>query len=272
MNFSLHEMVEEVVRKAETQARANFAEIEKTASDASADSEVDSDLDIDFDEIEKTAEAIEGLAELLSNGEETQVKTAGDSGSGGPAPSKEEPKTTESKDGKQNYETGQAKSQPKSSGEEKVVGGGTNHVKTEPSGHIDSEQPQISGTKSKSAAQRVAIKERILAKLGGAPEGGDRPGVTAAGEGTKATGKAAAMFGKLDGKASFSKGDAKKLVKGDLGKVLKEPALSKATDPVLHNNLRNTSKAGVKIAGSLKDVVRERLAGAMNREEEQTDA
>lgn len=266
MNISLHEMVEEVVRNAQAQARANFDEFDKTASVISED--VDASIgDIDLEEIEKVAEAVDGFIDVLSSGGEFQVKVAGDSGSGGPGPAKDEPKTTESKDGKQNYETGKAKSQPKASGENKVEGGGSNHVHTEPSGHIDSEQPQISGGKSKSAAQRAAIKERILAKLGGAPEGGDRPGVTAAGEGTKATGKAAAMFGKLDGKASFSKGDAKKLVKPDLAKVLKEPALSKASDPVLHNNLRNASKAGVKIAGSLKDVVRGRLADAMNREE-----
>ena len=266
MNISLHEMVEEVVRNAEAQAQANFDDFEKTASDVSDVPGTAID-EIDLEEIEKVAEAVEGFIDVLSSGGELQVKVAGDSGSGGPAPGKDEPATVETKDGKPNYETGKAKSQPKSSGEEKAVGGGTNHVATAPSGHIDSEQPQISGTKSKSAASREAIKERILAKLGGAPEGGDRPGVTAAGEGTKATGKAAAMFGKLDGKASFSKGDAKKLVKPDLAKVLKEPALSKASDPVLHNNLRNASKAGVKIAGSMKDVVRTRLADAMNREE-----
>lgn len=45
-----------------------------------------------------------------------------------------------------------------------------------------------------------------------------------------------------------TKGDAKGPVKQQLHEVLEEPALSSSTDPVLEENLRNTGKAGVKIA------------------------
>lgn len=47
-----------------------------------------------------------------------------------------------------------------------------------------------------------------------------------------------------------TKGDAKGPVKTQLSEVLDEPALSSSTDPVLRNNLQNTGKAGVKIAGA----------------------
>jgi hypothetical protein len=47
-----------------------------------------------------------------------------------------------------------------------------------------------------------------------------------------------------------TKGDAKGPVKSQLSEVLDEPALSSSTDPVLGNNLQNTGKAGVKIAGA----------------------
>ncbi len=47
-----------------------------------------------------------------------------------------------------------------------------------------------------------------------------------------------------------TKGSAKGPVKTQLSEVLEEPALSSSTDPVLENNLRNTGKAGVKIAAA----------------------
>jgi hypothetical protein len=47
-----------------------------------------------------------------------------------------------------------------------------------------------------------------------------------------------------------TKGDAKGPVKTQLSEVLEEPALSSSTDSVLENNLRNTGKAGVKIAAA----------------------
>jgi hypothetical protein len=47
-----------------------------------------------------------------------------------------------------------------------------------------------------------------------------------------------------------TKGDAKGPVKSQLSEVLEEPALSSSTDPVLEENLRNTGKAGVKIAAA----------------------
>lgn len=47
-----------------------------------------------------------------------------------------------------------------------------------------------------------------------------------------------------------TKGDAKGPVKTQLSEVLEEPALTSSTDSVLGDNLRNTGKAGVKIAAT----------------------
>lgn len=49
---------------------------------------------------------------------------------------------------------------------------------------------------------------------------------------------------------SMTKGEAKGPQKTQLGQVLDEPALSPKTDTVLKQNLRNTGKAGVKIAAA----------------------
>lgn len=49
---------------------------------------------------------------------------------------------------------------------------------------------------------------------------------------------------------NYTKGDAKGPQKTQLKEVLEEPALNSSTDSVLEQNLQNTGKAGVKIAGA----------------------
>lgn len=58
------------------------------------------------------------------------------------------------------------------------------------------------------------------------------------------------LIGSNQAAIDATKGDAKGPVKTQLSEVLEEPALSSSTDPVLENNLRNTGKAGVKIAAA----------------------
>ena len=109
-------------------------------------------------------------------------------------------------------------------------------------------------------ADREELKRAILEKLG---SGVDNPpkiankassgpeGASVAGEGPSGSGPGGhELVGAVEKAISYTKGDAKKGVKADLAKVLDHPALSKAKDPVLHENLQNASKAGVKIAGT----------------------
>lgn len=58
------------------------------------------------------------------------------------------------------------------------------------------------------------------------------------------------LIGSNQAAIDATKGDAKGPVKTQLSEVLEEPALSSSTDPVLEENLRNTGKAGVKIAAA----------------------
>lgn len=60
----------------------------------------------------------------------------------------------------------------------------------------------------------------------------------------------------------FTKRDAKKLVVNPLKEVLDQPALSAKHDSKLQENLRNTDKAGVKIAGSAVKARLQKIASA----------
>ncbi len=60
------------------------------------------------------------------------------------------------------------------------------------------------------------------------------------------------LIGSNQAAIDATKGDAKGPVKTQLSEVLEEPALSSSTDPVLDDNLRNTGKAGVKIAAAAR--------------------
>lgn len=135
------------------------------------------------------------------------------------------------------------------------------------------EQPPAKKTKHASAAQ--IAKEKILAKLAGedvmksniSAKGGANP---LAGKGQLTTTDSSQPSPKQPGDAvggSFgnsarsliasnqaainaTKGQAKGPVKSQLREVLDEPALSPKTDTTLQQNLRNTGKAGVKIAAA----------------------
>jgi len=104
-------------------------------------------------------------------------------------------------------------------------------------------------------ATRDQLKAAILEKLGSGLDSppsisqtttSGPPGVSASGEGPKApTSGGYGLVSSVDKAQDYTKGDAKKLVKSDLAKVLSHPAFS---DPVLKEKLQNTSKAGVKMA------------------------
>lgn len=63
------------------------------------------------------------------------------------------------------------------------------------------------------------------------------------------------LIGSNQAAIDATKRDAKGPVKSQLSEVLEEPALSSSTDPVLNENLRNTGKAGVKIAAAAREAL-----------------
>jgi hypothetical protein len=58
------------------------------------------------------------------------------------------------------------------------------------------------------------------------------------------------MIDSNDAARDYTKREAKAEPKEQMGEVLDEPAQKKSTDPVLQNNLSNTSEAGVKISAA----------------------
>lgn len=68
------------------------------------------------------------------------------------------------------------------------------------------------------------------------PQGGDR-----------------SMIGSSAAATNYTKGQAKATPKRMMGQVLDEPALSRATDSKLHENLKNTQAAGVKISSAQRE-------------------
>ena len=89
----------------------------------------------------------------------------------------------------------------------------------------------------------------IMKKLADVP-----PEATASEEGVPSLpGPAAAqrrMIDSNDAARDYTKREAKAEPKEQMGEVLDEPAQKKSTDPVLQNNLSNTSEAGVKISAA----------------------
>lgn len=79
---------------------------------------------------------------------------------------------------------------------------------------------------------------------GAAPAEQNVPGQP--GETTKQKG----MIASNQAAISYTKQKAKAVPKARMGEVLDEPAQKKSTDPVLHNNLEATGKAGVKLASA----------------------
>lgn len=76
------------------------------------------------------------------------------------------------------------------------------------------------------------------------PPTGSMPGHSESGAGNQAR----SLLESNDKAQHATKGEAKAPVKAELGKVLDEPALNSKTDTKLRENLRNSDKAGVKIA------------------------
>ena len=74
--------------------------------------------------------------------------------------------------------------------------------------------------------------------------------------------KGEGMVSSIERVINLTKGEAKAEPKAQMSQVLTEPAQKKATDPVLHENLDATSKAGVKIAAA-----RTLLEGILKRAE-----
>lgn len=120
---------------------------------------------------------------------------------------------------------------------------------------------------------REGLKKAILEKLGSGvdnppnmgggpvsdPEGsfksGDNPKKAPSGGGHQHVASNQAAI-------DMDKGQAWKATsQPDLGKALAKHKLNRGTDPVLHNNLQNASKAGVKIAGAKRELSKIAAAG-----------
>jgi hypothetical protein len=101
----------------------------------------------------------------------------------------------------------------------------------------------------------AALKQRLLSKLAGedvssasirGAKGSANPEDEAAP--SQPQGSERALIGSNQAAINFTKRQAKGVQKKVLRDVLDEPALSRATDSKLHDNLQNTNRAGVKIS------------------------
>jgi len=125
-------------------------------------------------------------------------------------------------------------------------------------------------TEKTSNTDRDALKRAILEKLGSgvdnppkiANKGSSGPeGVYASEEGPGPKGPGGhELVGSVDKAIGYTKKDAKKGVKPDLGKVLDHTAFK---DRTLQENLQNASKAGVKTAGARESLQKISAAGCV---------
>lgn len=92
---------------------------------------------------------------------------------------------------------------------------------------------------SAGSADSTMLQRSAAGEDGGAPAGGKPQGPTN-------------LVSSNDAARNYTKGEAKSQVKGQLAKVLSEPALSSAHDNVLQKTLSHTGQAGVKISSELK--------------------
>lgn len=90
---------------------------------------------------------------------------------------------------------------------------------------------------SAGSADSTMLQRSAAGEDGGAPAGGKPQGPTN-------------LVSSNDAARNYTKGEAKSQVKGQLAKVLSEPALSSAHDNVLQKVLSHTSQAGVKISSA----------------------
>ncbi len=113
---------------------------------------------------------------------------------------------------------------------------------------------------SAGSAESTMLQRSAAGEDGGAPAGGKPQGPTS-------------LVGSNDAARNYTKGEAKSQVKGQLSKVLSEPALSSAHDNVLQKLLSHTGQAGVKIssAPSMKTAAARALLEKMAEEVEGKD-
>lgn len=262
MSRTLQDAIKDIVQNAQDRAIADVSDVgfSKVASAVVEDDELS-------ERLEKCASALDFFAETFAHDPSVSVeqrfrkaKEAAHGRHPGVGSKATKLQTVAASDGKQSYDSGKATQQI--TGSELQAKDHTSKTlmadnDSEMKAFLGQRQPQISKVAQE---EREALKARILAKTSGARKGNEPnisgsvlagPSGVSDATGGSPIGKGAAgasMINSIDKVINLTKGQAKSLVKKDLGKVLKEPALSKSTDPVLHNNLRNASKAGVKIA------------------------
>lgn len=101
-----------------------------------------------------------------------------------------------------------------------------------------------------SAGAAVPPETSAAGEAGGAPAGGQPQGPTS-------------LVSSNDAARNYTKGEAKSQVKGQLAKVLSEPALSSAHDNVLQKTLSHTGQAGVKISSQVSPELKTAAARAV---------
>jgi hypothetical protein len=245
----LQDMVDSIVKEAEARVAGADDTVEPDVEKVA--SVQDDDL-VDLEYAEKLAGAVAYVAECI--GDETTKEAHG------------------------NPETALTQLKPRKDKQSEDFGG----VKMIP----DSPPMEEKGTKFKSLksshkgegvklseADRGTLKQAILEKLGSGvdnpPNMGDGPVADPPGsfksgdEPRKAPGGGGHQHvASNEAAINMDKGQAAKATTyPDLHKALAKHRLNRGTDPVLHNNLQNASKAGVKIAGAKQELSKIAAAG-----------
>jgi hypothetical protein len=108
--------------------------------------------------------------------------------------------------------------------------------------------------------KQASAAEYILGKIAESTQGGMTLD-SASGQGPKPPSQPGRqLISSNSAPVSATKKDAKSPRKPELAQVLTEPAMTRATDSKVHENLRNASKGGVKIAGAAAKVYLQKIA------------
>lgn len=266
--FQLADLVSQTIEGARTKLAAAEGRREKTASakktvketEKVASAVIDS---TSTDEVTKLASALIEMGEKLAS---DKVELGGEKAQGG-----EVIKTMAPVGGSQPYKHDKAKTAPKNGvegGVKAAPDGGSastlnmdDHGKKAPAAYPKKGVMKTAGdtVREKMEAQKSQkgvsdALDFLLGKIAESTQGGEVLSDDKAGNNPKpeSGGSNAARKAIASNQAviNMKKVDGKVAPKKDLAQVLSEPAQSKATDSKVHENLRNASKGGVKIAAA----------------------
>lgn len=239
-NFSLADTLRAQLEASRNQLKLAAAEEEAPKKDARAEKKEETKEEKKDDKKEKVSEArmlaagLMGLAEKLASGE----AALGGKTIAVVAPVK----------GRQNYDTGSARAKVDTSGARETpvdASGAATAMKTSPSPNLPA-YPDRDPLKTASA--RTVLKKLAEAPLGGwtgtSPSG---QGITPPSD-SNGGNDVRRFLENNEAPVRMTQKDTIAPQKRMLAKVVKEPALNQATDPVLKNNLAHAGAAGTKLA------------------------